>query len=227
MSLPIKFSFLGLCLVIINFQMSGCATVARGTEEALVVKSEPPGAKVTVMKMLITQEYKRLQNEGLPPEKYGIEPEEDLQRNADEKKSLETERKYFEEPGFKELTGITPTSFKLVRRDQYLVTIEKDGYETSKVVVNSQICSQGSQGMVGNICLGGCIGAGVDATSGRMNELVPNPVDVKLVSSNKEKEPSTELPVFDRLKQLKELKDEGILTEEEYEQKRKKLLDKL
>ena len=34
--------------------------------------------------------------------------------------------------------------------------------------------------MAGNVLLGGLIGAGVDASTGAMNELVPNPLHVVL-----------------------------------------------
>ena len=39
----------------------------------------------------------------------------------------------------------------------------------------------GSAGMAGNIVLGGLIGAAVDAGTGAMKDLQPNPVSVKLI----------------------------------------------
>jgi hypothetical protein len=78
-------------------------------------------------------------------------------------------------------TGKTPTSFKLPRGDSLVVTISKEGYETVMVNVNSQVVGAGAAGMAGNVLVGGLIGAGVDAFSGAMKDLKPNPVTVKMV----------------------------------------------
>jgi hypothetical protein len=110
--------------------LSGCATITRGTHEALVVESEPSGAQV------------RLSN------------------------------------GF---TGTTPTSFKIPRKGEFVVTISKEGYETANINVTTQIAGAGAAGMAGNVLVGGIIGAGVDAWSGGMLEHKPNPVKVTLV----------------------------------------------
>ena len=77
--------------------------------------------------------------------------------------------------------GKTPTSFKLPRGDALVVTISKDGYETVSVNVHPQVVGAGAAGMAGNVLVGGLIGAGVDAFSGAMKDLKPNPVNVKMV----------------------------------------------
>jgi len=46
--------------------------------------------------------------------------------------------------------------------------------------VTNKIANAGSAGMAGNIFVGGIIGVAVDAGSGAMNDLVPNPVNVTL-----------------------------------------------
>ena len=79
-------------------------------------------------------------------------------------------------------TGSTPATFKLRRKGNYVVTISKDGYEPVTVNVTHKIVAAGSAGMAGNILLGGIIGAAVDAGSGAMFDLVPNPIKVKLVA---------------------------------------------
>jgi len=79
------------------------------------------------------------------------------------------------------LTGKTPASFKVGRRGGFVVTIEKEGYETVQVQVESQIAGAGAAGMAGNVILGGLIGAAIDAGSGSMLELKPNPITVRLV----------------------------------------------
>ncbi|WP_020396648.1 PEGA domain-containing protein [Thiolinea disciformis] len=109
--------------------LSGCATITRGTEEALVVESDPAGADV------------KLSNG---------------------------------------MTGKTPSSFKVKRKEKLTVTISKSGYETATVNVNTQVASRGGAAMAGNLIFGGVIGAAVDASNGAMNELVPNPVKVTL-----------------------------------------------
>jgi hypothetical protein len=78
------------------------------------------------------------------------------------------------------MTGSTPTSFKVKRKDNLVVTVSKPGYETAKINVTSQIASNGGAAMAGNILAGGIIGVAVDAGSGAMNELIPNPVKVTL-----------------------------------------------
>ena len=155
------------------FLLQGCATVTRGTTEALVVETNPPGAKVTVMKM--------------DKLKYEI-PESTELKDLGENEEVYGQYIYVVNPEFKKLEAATPTSFKLARRGQYKVIVEKDGYEVAKVMVHTQITDAGSAGLAGNICLGGCIGAGVDAASGAMNKLVPNPIDIKLVALKEQRE---------------------------------------
>lgn len=78
------------------------------------------------------------------------------------------------------LAGKTPATFKVSRKGGFVVTIEKPGYETVTVQVSSQVAGGGAAGMAGNIVLGGLIGAAVDAGSGAMLQLKPNPITVKL-----------------------------------------------
>lgn len=96
------------------------------------------------------------------------------------------------------LRGKTPTSFKLKRKRDLVVTISKAGYETATINVNSQIAGAGAAGMAGNLVFGGLIGAGIDAGSGATKQLKPNPVTVKLnpitsgSGSNKDQKPKPE-----------------------------------
>jgi len=156
------------------FSLQGCATVTRGTTEALVVNTDPPGANVTVMKM-DKHEYK------IP------EPEEPKDV-GEEEQEVYGQYIYTVDPEFKKLEGATPTSFELARKGQYKVIVEKDGYEAARVMVHAQVADTGSAGLAGNLCFlyGACIGAGIDAASGAMNKLVPNPIDIKLVALKEE-----------------------------------------
>jgi membrane-bound inhibitor of C-type lysozyme len=75
----------------------------------------------------------------------------------------------------------TPCAIKMPRRSEFVATIELDGYRTHRVNVTNQVSTAGGTAMAGNVLVGGIIGAGVDAGSGAMLDLVPNPVQVELV----------------------------------------------
>jgi hypothetical protein len=114
---------------------SGCATVTRGTNDTLVVNSNPPGANVRIS-------------------------------NGQ--------------------TSKTPATFKLKRNQPVHVTISKLGYQPQSVQVMPQIEGAGAAGMAGNVLVGGIIGVGVDAVSGAMYDLTPNPLFVTLEKDNDE-----------------------------------------
>ena len=77
----------------------------------------------------------------------------------------------------------TPCSVKLKRRLEQVVSIRREGYEQVEVRVIPQVVGAGAAGMAGNVILGGLIGAAVDAGSGAMKDLKPNPVKVTMVAS--------------------------------------------
>jgi hypothetical protein len=74
----------------------------------------------------------------------------------------------------------TPCSIKMPRKSEFTATITKDGYKDASVVVTNKVSGGGGAAMAGNVILGGLIGAGVDATSGAMLDLTPNPAVVVL-----------------------------------------------
>jgi hypothetical protein len=78
------------------------------------------------------------------------------------------------------VSGQTPASFKVPRRETLIVTISKEGYNTRQITVPSHISGGGGVAMAGNVLLGGLIGAGIDAGSGAMYEHKPNPLNVQL-----------------------------------------------
>lgn len=75
----------------------------------------------------------------------------------------------------------TPCTLRVPRKDGFGVEIALDGYETARVQVTSGMSGGGTAGLVGNVLVGGIIGVGVDATSGALNDLSPNPLQVTLV----------------------------------------------
>ena len=75
----------------------------------------------------------------------------------------------------------TPCSLKIKRKSEFVVTLTKPGYQTAEANVTNQVAGGGAAGMAGNVLLGGLLGAAIDAGSGAMLELVPNPLVVTLV----------------------------------------------
>ena len=78
------------------------------------------------------------------------------------------------------MKGTTPTSFKVKRKHDLIVTVSKPGYETASINVTSQMAGAGGAAMAGNVLVGGIIGLAIDASSGATKELKPNPVKVTL-----------------------------------------------
>jgi maltose-binding protein MalE len=74
----------------------------------------------------------------------------------------------------------TPCTFKIPRKSEFTVQITKDGYKPVNTQVTNQVANAGAAGMAGNVLVGGVIGIGVDAVSGAMLELKPNPLHVVL-----------------------------------------------
>ncbi len=96
----------------------------------------------------------------------------------------------------------TPCAIKMPRRSEFVATIELDGYRTHEVNVTNQVSGAGGAAMAGNVFVGGIIGAGVDAGSGAMLDLVPNPIQVTLVplapgETNASTDPVVENPMAD------------------------------
>ncbi len=75
----------------------------------------------------------------------------------------------------------TPCSLTVKRNESLVVKIVRDGYEPVEATVAPKVAGAGAAGMAGNVLLGGFIGAAVDAGSGAMYDLVPNPLHVRLV----------------------------------------------
>lgn len=74
----------------------------------------------------------------------------------------------------------TPCTFRMPRKDSFNATVSLEGYATQTHQVESKMSSGGAAGMAGNLLVGGIIGGVVDATSGAMNDLTPNPLIVTL-----------------------------------------------
>lgn len=138
------------------------------------------------------------------------------------------------------LTCKTPCSLKMARKEACVVKIEREGYEPVEVNITPQISGAGGAGMAGNVLLGGLIGAAVDAGSGAMYDLKPNPISVSLVELKSippiallEPKPSPsptairEKTIEERLKECDDLKEKGSITEKEHLELREKILSGL
>ncbi|RMC30799.1 translation initiation factor 2 [Paracoccus alkanivorans] len=110
--------------------LAGCATITRGTKDALVVNSTPGGAQVKM-------------SDG-------------------------------------QTCDNTPCTFKVPRKSELNVLVTKERCKPQQIRVTNKVAGGGGAAMAGNVLVGGLIGAGVDASSGAMLDLVPNPVNVTL-----------------------------------------------
>jgi hypothetical protein len=78
------------------------------------------------------------------------------------------------------LVGQTPKTLALKRNSNYLITVQKNGFEQQSVPVVKDV----GGAVWGNMLLGGMVGWGVDAASGAQYNLLPASVTVKLVPIN-------------------------------------------
>lgn len=125
------------------------------------------------------------------------------------------------------MSGKTPATFKLPRKNNIVVEISKPGYEPTKVNVVSQISGSGGAGMAGNVLVGGLIGAAVDAGSGAMNDLTPNPVNVTLNRWDENDGSLGPGPADEKLNVLYRMKKSGLITDTEYRRKRTEIMAEL
>jgi hypothetical protein len=83
-----------------------------------------------------------------------------------------------------QITCKTPCALQLPRKHPFNVTFEKAGFETATANVIPRQAGAGSAGMAGNLLVGGLIGVAVDASSGAMKDLYPNPLVVTLTEES-------------------------------------------
>lgn len=76
---------------------------------------------------------------------------------------------------------VSPCELKLDRRGVYRATFEKDGFHKQKRKIRPEYSTSGLAGGAGSAIMGAGIGVGIDAMTGAMKDLEPNPVEVKLV----------------------------------------------
>lgn len=122
--------------------------------------------------------------------------------------------------------GVTPTQVALRRKEDHLVTVQKEGYVPASVPVLKSI----GGAVWGNILAGGIIGWGVDATTGAQYNLHPETIFVRLRPVESSDEEPSRKPASDsrtgisRLRELDAAFEEGLISEEEYGRSREKIV---
>lgn len=92
------------------------------------------------------------------------------------------------------LSCTTPCAMELPRKHAFTVTFAMEGYKPVTANVIPRQAGAGSAGMAGNVLFGGLIGAAVDAGSGAMKDLYPNPLVVTLVEESSTEESVVDMP---------------------------------
>jgi len=134
--------------------------------------------------------------------------------------------------------GTTPAVLELKRNAHHTIRVEKEGFTPYE-----ETLTRSTSGWVwGNIFFGGLIGLAVDAIDGSIYNiepgriqamLIPQSGQLKLESSSERKIQTQNIETPDlfapaeRLRLLKQLHDEGVLTDEEYQDKRQEALKSL
>lgn len=85
----------------------------------------------------------------------------------------------------------TPCSMTMPRKESFDVTVTKAGYAPKTLHVRSSVSGGGAAGLAGNVLIGGVIGMAVDGTSGAMDDLTPNPLQVDLEPEGAPAAPAT------------------------------------
>ncbi|MBI5769360.1 MAG: PEGA domain-containing protein [Verrucomicrobia bacterium] len=122
--------------------------------------------------------------------------------------------------------GTTPTKAVLSRKQNHMVTLEKEGYETENVAVTKSI----GGAVAGNIIAGGLVGWGVDAMTGAQYNLHPETVNIRLrpvvaaAGGSKSNQQTKEF--IEELNKLDDLLVQKKVSPEEYSKMRAALVDK-
>ena len=193
-----KFVF-AVVMSVVMLLGSGCASIVSKSQWPVTINSNPSGANVAIKN----------------------------------KRAVEVQK------GTTPMTVTLSSSAGFFNPAAYQFAFEKEGYYPASASLSASM----NGWYIGNILFGGLIGILiVDPATGAMwklddtvyGNLSPDPnapaksVKLETVPSTSTLQPATtseDVPA--KLKKLKELKDAGTLTDEEYESKRKALVDKL
>ena len=135
--------------------VAGCATVTRGTTEAVVFDSEPSGAE---MRSLVFNPCS--------------EPHSCIDVNQP---NAAVDREHHPGPAC-----TTPCTLNLPRSQELIVTFSKAGYAPQTVKLGRKVPSTGAAGVAGNLVIGGVAGLVTDTATGAGMDHDPNPLKVVL-----------------------------------------------
>jgi hypothetical protein len=76
---------------------------------------------------------------------------------------------------------VTPCTINVSRKDEFVVTFTKPGFQTQEIPVKTTVQMGGGGAFAGNILAGGIVGMGADIATGAANDHVPNPVVAELM----------------------------------------------
>jgi hypothetical protein len=115
----------------------------------------------------------------------------------------------------------SPATIAMKRKDDHTVEISRAGYKSEKIDIKGTI----SAAVLGDFLAGGAIGYGIDAATGAQRRLEPEKVEVRLQPlSPQEMSAAGKISQDEKLQQLKTLKDEGKITQEQYNQVRQEIV---
>ena len=131
--------------------------------------------------------------------------------------------------------GTTPAILELKRSENHTIRVEKEGF----VSYEESLVRSTSGWVWGNIFFGGLIGLAVDAIDGSIYNVKPDRISATLLPDPRTETvslegenaintpPSIPTDQTSRLRILKKLHEEGLLTDEEYQTKKQDVLDDL
>lgn len=133
--------------------------------------------------------------------------EDDSQKKPQASKSLQQEKSATQ----------TPATLSLERKQEYLLTITKEGYKTETIKIEQVI----NDAAVGNLLGLTALGTAIDTASGAQWDLAPNNIVVSLrpLTAEEQIEEAKKLKVTSiqkQLQSLQDLKDAKLLTENQY-----------
>ena len=114
----------------------------------------------------------------------------------------------------------SPAIITMKRKHDHTVEISQEGYKKELVEIKGKL----SWAVAGDFLAGGAIGYGIDAATGAQRRLEPEKVEVRLRPLITQEDRDEAKNLEEKLKQLKILRDEGKITQEEYTRARQEIL---
>ena len=114
----------------------------------------------------------------------------------------------------------SPAVISMKRKHDHTVEVSQEGYKRAAVEIKGVL----SWSVAGDFLAGGAIGYGIDAATGAQRRLEPEKVEVRLQPLATQEDRDEAKKLEDRLNQLKVMKDEGKLSQDDYIQCRQKMI---